>query len=113
MPYKALPPVAAFTEAPAAYPADVAMQIAHRGDRSSGVAAGRRLARLGNARMQDLAARKLQAIIGRLEKPGYGIVMISHGYSRAEVIVDLPAILRLLSDERRKDERNPGDRSGP
>jgi hypothetical protein len=63
--------------------------------------------------MQDLAARKLQAIIGRLETPAYGIVMVSPGYSRAEVIVDLRAILRLLSEERRKDEHNPGDRGGP
>jgi hypothetical protein len=55
----------------------------------------------------------VQAVTGRLETAVYGIVMVSLGYSRAELIVELRPILRLLSDERQKDERNPGDRTGP
>jgi hypothetical protein len=62
---------------------------------------------------ETIPARKLQAIIARLEAAGCGIVMISPGYSRAELIVDLRAILRCSATNAQKDERNPGDRSGP
>jgi hypothetical protein len=56
---------------------------------------------------------KLQRIIARLEMAGPGIVMVAPGYSRAELIADLRAVLAALGGARREAEPRAEDRGQP
>ena len=57
-----------------------------------------------------MAADSLKAIIARLEAADYGIVMVAPGYSRAELVADLQAVLATLDGGSPKDARAAGER---
>jgi hypothetical protein len=56
---------------------------------------------------------KLQRIIARLEMAGPGIVMVAPGYSRAELVADLRAVLAALGGVRQEAEPRAEDRGRP
>ena len=60
-----------------------------------------------------MAADSLKAIIARLEAADYGIVMVAPGYSRAELIADLRAILAALDGGSGKDASATAERHEP
>jgi len=62
---------------------------------------------------EAIPSRTLEAIIARLEAADYGIVMVAPGYSRAELIADLRAILVESGSGRCKDDPIDGKQSGP
>ena len=62
---------------------------------------------------ESTADGKLQEMIARLEAAGYSVVMVAPGYSRAELIADLRAVLQALSDEHQEDENDAADPSKP
>lgn len=57
-----------------------------------------------------MAADSLKAMIARLEAADYGIVMVAPGYSRAELVTDLQAILAALDGGSPKDAPPAGER---